>query len=477
MAQIQKNLSNLVCYYALVLIICSCGGGGGSSESSETPTDTASYTDVRGSILGVFGGQAQMAGWVLAAVERDTGIARVTEVDGNGIFVFQKVNTAAAHTIVLLSPNYIVTSVLSMESAEENTIKQFFFFRSDVLPTLIDRGRIITFQNLEGIEATADLASDQDADGKPDGLQSLSITQKHSSLMLAELGSDVDTDEDGTMNHLDADIDGDGLINAFDPDDDGDAILDVLDRDANEDTISDSTQTSIDLFFKNIVEWIAVQYELDVLTAGADPVATLSFTTKLRPDVVPNSLQIRGPNALLNGSTYKKKEADDQTDVLEWDRLLNDDGKSQDSAEGDKLFAQKITLSPGKVPRAHQSVFFQVVMGDASAPWSFEFPFTFPNLTLGTITAQYDSNTRSVQMVGNPFGSTQDFIWMLNVFDKKGVKVYTSEASTGENRIVVIPASSIEEGEEYTFKVVAQVLDKVPGYPAYISSSQPYDLE
>jgi hypothetical protein len=84
--------------------------------------------------------------------------------------------------------------------------------------------------------------------------------------MLADLGSDVDTDEDGTMNHLDADIDGDGLINAFDPDDDGDAILDVLDRDANEDTISDSTQTSIDLFFKNIVEWIAVQYELDVLS-------------------------------------------------------------------------------------------------------------------------------------------------------------------------------------------------------------------
>jgi hypothetical protein len=119
MAQFQKNLSNIVCYYALLLIIYACGGGGGGSESSETPTDTSTYTDVRGSILGVFGGQAQMAGWVLAAVERDTGVARVAEVDGNGIFVFQKVNTSIAHTLVLLSPNYIVTSVLSMESTRK----------------------------------------------------------------------------------------------------------------------------------------------------------------------------------------------------------------------------------------------------------------------------------------------------------------------------------------------------------------------
>lgn len=460
--------------------IISCGNTGDGAISDGTNYE-GGRADVKGAVLGQFGGQAQMAGWIIAAVERDYNIARVAEVNENGLFELKQVFIDRPYTLALLSPNYIVSSVLSLPSEIDLTIKQFFNFRSTVMPTIIDRGKVINFQTFNGIEPVNDLASDQDGDGKPDGVQSLSLalgdTQRRSTLALTNDPGDIaDVDLDGTVNNKDPDIDGDGVINVFDSDDDGDAIFDIFDIDANGDNEADFNQSNTDMFFKEGIEWLTVQYELDYEDANT-AVASLTFSAKLYPNTQPFQVQIRGSQSLLNGSTYNVTDSSGIATETEWDRLLHDDGKSEDGGAGDRLFAQKIKLQSGKKPKSNQAVFFQLAFGSSNNAWFLEYPFTFPSVSVSGITAQYDANTRIVQLIGNPFGAIQDFIWLVNIYNESGQKIYGSDPQQGTSRTTTIPDNILESGTTYTYKVVAQVLDKVPGYSSFVTYSPPYTIE
>lgn len=429
--------------------------------------------DIRGSIGNKSGSQAQMAGWVVAMFETDTGLARVAEVDNAGLFTLVKVRTDKVQTLAMMTPDYILQAVLSMPGPNDKTISQFFTISKNTLPKLINNGPIITFQNFDGIKPTKDIASAQKGDGIPDGaahIQGLSLVQQP---------SPVDTDQDGIPNYKDPDIDGDGVINWIDPDDDGDGIRDPFDADQNADLVNDSSPTghNFDLYFKEGVEWISVQHESRPKEDGSAIDTTLKFSTKVRDDVTPFAVQIRGAPSLLNSATFMAPDVTGQLTVQPWNRLLADDGVSEDSGANDRLFAKKINLVSGKAPRSYETIFFQLAFGTKEAPWYVEFPYIFPDVKISTISAQYDPNTRTVLLVGNPFGDVQDFIWTITVYDSKLTPVWTSAAVPGATRQFQVQENILVSGETYKYSVVAQSLDKIPGYPAYTVYSVKYDLK
>ena len=462
-----------------------CGNAGIAQKSS---TALGPVVAVRGSIASQSGNQSDMQGWVVALVEKGTEISRVAEVDSAGLFTFKGASPTKVYTIVLLSPTYIVSAVLSHPGLAVNTVRQYFTITSSTLPRLIHKGPIVTLQSELGIQIQKDSATDVNGDGIPDGIanvigieltaaeDAVDASQRDFSLLAAPK-STSDYDKDGIRNIVDPDIDGDGLANGFDSDDDGDAILDIFDQDSDGDVIADSLQTDNDLYFPEGVEWIMAKFEMTPEDKGTFR-STLTFFTKIRSDgPLPTAVQVRGAPHLLAGANVEAKDADGAIVEQAWDRLLLDDGQSEDGAGDDFLFARKIVLPAGKVPSFHQVAFFQLAFGTGDDQWFMEFPYTFAPVTPKAIKSTYEKFSGQINLSGNPFGDIQDFLWTASVFDAEtGLKIYTTEANFGSVRAVALPTNILEDGKKYTYDVTAQVLDRVPGFVAYTINSVMQDL-
>lgn len=494
-------------FLLMVAAFLSACGGGGEADAVACAI-CGPRTDIRGSISSQNGSQAQMAGWVVAAFEKETGIARVAEIDAAGLLTFQQVRTEKTQTLALFSPDYIVRSVLSIPNDKApSTIKQFFQIKSPNLPKIIHKGATIGFQDFNGITVTKDLAGDDDSDGVPNGYVSIDGDPTDAALIklrekpdnspplvenfnaaFALQGNSIDRDTDGTPNQKDPDIDGDGVINWLDPDDDGDAIRDPFDGDQNGDLENDASpgQEDIDLYFKEGIEYLAVQFELKPADDGTSEKTTLKFTTKVRDDVTPIDVKVRGAPSLLKGATYIARDENNQETILGWNGQLQDDGLSEDNNAGDRIFAKKIQLESGKKPRLHEIIFVQLVFANNDKYWSMEFPYTFPDLSPSGITANYQPNGRIVKLLGQPFGAQiLDFVWAVNVWidnpdDPPRRVVWTSQSRPWSpainDQIVKIPENVLQEGVTYKFTVVAQTMDKVPGFPAYSVHSPFYEI-
>jgi hypothetical protein len=470
-----RNITKILASTLVTLALSSCGGAG---DTESVPCALCGdLNDLRGSIASKSGSQAQMLGWVVASFERDTGIARVGEVDNAGLYTLSKVKTNLPQTLALFTPDYILQSVLSIPGSADKTIKQFVKFGRPVVPKLINNGPIVTLQDFNGLTVMNDLASDVDGDGVPDG--SVSIGGGTIGLNLFQ-ASIIDQDLDGVTNEKDPDIDGDGIVNVLDPDDNGNGILDVFDGDANGDLFPDSGagETDTDLYFKEGVEWIAVQFELKPKDDGTGNETTLKFTTKVNDAFVPLAVQIRGAPSLLNTSTYIAYDTEGNPQVQLWNRQLMDDGISEDSNAGDRIFAKKIVLPDAKLPRAHETIFFQLAFGSTAAPSYLEFPYIFPNVKPAAITAAYDKSTKRVMLLGNPFGEIQDYVWQIYVWDAtSGATVWNSRAIPGGTKQFNIEDQFLDPKGTYKFSVIAQSLDKIPSFPAYAIHSKKYDLK
>lgn len=468
------------------LALTSCGNAG----DGDTPKCVlcGTYNDIRGAIANQDGSQAQvLAGWVVVSIERTTSVARVGEVDQAGLFTLGHVNTGESQTLALFSADYILQSVLSMQSPSPNSIRQFFNLKTTELPKLINKGPVISFQNANGIEVRSDLASDQNGDGIPDG--SVSIGAKGAALVGPFAGfslaggqpdSAQDLDVDGIKNEMDPDIDGDGIINIFDPDDNGNTTLDVFDSDANGDYKPDNEvgQEDTDSYFNIGVEYVSAQFALRPKDDGTGNETTLTFRTKVRDDITPTAVQIRGAPSLLNNAYFIGHDEAGTEIHTAFNRLLGDDGLSDDGAPQDRVFGKKIYLEQAKAPRAQEAVFFQLVFGTPEKPWYMEFPYVFPDLKPAGISAQYDANTKTVLLVGNPFGEYQTFKWIAHVYSEDGkTTIYNSGTALGTTRQLALPDNIFAAGSTYKFDVSAQVEDKIPGNPAYVIYSKRYPLQ
>lgn len=482
--------------FGAALLLARCGGVG---ETSSSPCSLCGdLNDVSGSIVPLNGTQSQMRGWVVASFERDTGIARSYEVDNAGLFQLRQVRTDVAQTFALLSPDYILQAVLSIPGPIDNTLSQFVKIKSAYLPRFIHKGTIITLQDSKGIAVTRDLAADVDGDLVPEGM--LPIAGIDAALWGSDptffrrdeaagagyglqgiAGSSIDQDLDGNPNETDPDIDGDGVINWLDTDDNGNGVLDVFDGDANGDLENDAKpdQKDIDMYFKEGIEFLAVQFELKPKDDGSGNVTSLAFKTKVRDNIEGlQAVQIRGAPSLLNGATYTQNDADGNATIVAFNSLLADDGVSEDSNPNDRLFGRRVTLDKSKSPRAYEVIFFQLVFGTPAAPWYLEFPYIFPDLKPAMISARYEPNTKNVLLIGNPFGVIQDFVWTISVFagDDDTKPVWFSPAIPGTTRQYDIPPNNLDPDKTYKYSVSAQVLDKIPGYPSYVITSAKYVL-
>jgi hypothetical protein len=439
---------------AFVGLTC-CGKS--TSEDSGGGAATASFSgnqkNVTGTITSQSGTPAQMKSWVVALIERDFGLGRVSEVDASGILKWGNLNLDATHTAVLLSPDFLIQSVIALPSTKANTVKQYFTLAGIVIPQLVQKGSSLSFQTTTGITIQDYCATDTDADGNPDGVGSLGLALSGDPLGLAT----VDTDKDGVSNDSDVDLDGDGILNVFDGDDDADGILDVFDADANGNGVADNVETVNDAYFALGLEYFAVKHEK---TATG---ATLQFAAKVRSGVQPIDLKIRSAASLTGSATTL---ATDGTSAA-WDGTLIDDGTGYDGSSGDLLYGRKITLAAGKAPRVNQVVFLQMTIGTGETAFTVEYPWTFTSLTLSAITSTYVAATRVATLAGNPFGAdNQSFFWSISVTNAAGVKVYESSAVSGGTRTLTIPSNVLESGVTYSYEAVAQSLEKVPGIPS-----------
>ncbi|MGE0174518.1 MAG: hypothetical protein AB7T49_17110 [Oligoflexales bacterium] len=452
-------------FFAVALSVGACSkpsddSGGGAARSTR---------EIQGSVKSASGSQIEMASWALAFVERDSGIAKVVDIDLGGNYSLDGVAINRPLTILLLDPQYRFQAGLSLPGETSGLVRQFFTSTSTILPALVHNGPTISFADTAGITVEDDVAADEDADGIPDGLESSTL-----GFRLAEEETGIDTDGDGLYNTKDIDIDGDGLINIVDHDDDSDDEIDIFDEDANGDEIADLLQTNSELYYNEFAEYFSVQVNQESGDGGV-LTTTLSFASKISGSKDPLSVSVKGPSWLFEDSqsvTVDPSTGDTTDDT--WDFALLDDGLSEDGSAGDKVYARKVKLGADLTPKTSQMVFLQLENADGTL---VEFPFTFPKITTGAVTAAYAAATRVLTLSGTPFVGVSSYLWTAHVFDSAGIKVFSTEPILGETKTYTLPSAIFEDGETYTATIVATSLSRIPGVPSWMIRSQAVPLQ
>lgn len=479
------RLQKSILLSALVALVLGCGGAGKKKSSG----GGGSVSTVTGSIIGQTGRATGYEGWMVVLIDKASGESRIGEIDAKGLYELKNVSSGHTFTIILLNKEFRVSSVLSMIAAnQEGMVKQYFKIIGSSIPTIVHKGQNCEFSDETQVQLQSDVAGDANTDGIVDGLDnvgesdlsadSASVVPSGISFSLAT----ADTDGDGIANNEDPDIDGDGLANWFDDDDDEVAdSYDVFDLDANDDNILDAAQKIGDHYFKEYAEYIAVQHFVQL---GDEPRNFLKFSVKLQSGVAPESVRVRGSATMLDEAQIAEENEDGEIEAGDiWDRLLNDDGLSQDGSAGDGLYSIKVELQPDQAPANRQVMFIQLGFGGSTNEWFREFPYTFPTFDIGTIEATYNDGDLEISKSGDPFGENssgdaiEDYMWSVSVYNTEGVIVHSSETMAGTTESYTLPDDILEDGEEYTAKIFAQSLDRVTGYPAFVVESEAIDLE
>lgn len=456
----------------------SCGNPGEELNSSSL----GSFRDVSGSITSQSGSQEDMAGWVVALIEKESQISKLAEVDTTGSFTFSHVFVGLEHTIALLSPSLILRAVLAHPAEDGASVNQYFKFTGQAsIPRLIHKGLVLSWQETSNIQITGQSVPDVDADGIPEGVLR-ALTASETSLHL----NSQDTDVDGTPNSEDSDIDGDGLINLLDHNVDGDLnangtpLYNEFDTDSNGDLVPDLQQDQSNAYFSRGADWVVLKYDMVPSTTNPNEyVRQLTFVVKVDDSFSERlqSVQIRRFPSLpiLDEATVDQLDTEGNFIPLSWDGFLLDDGLSEDGAAGDGMYARRVSLKVGSIPTTNQVFSFQLQYSS----WTQEFLYIFPPIRPLGPSPSYSAIDRSITFnagTDSPFGNSIDFVWIVIVFevqeDNSNKTIYTSQPINGFETIFTLPDNVIETGKVYRYKVIAQTQQKVPGYASFKIESQ-----
>ena len=467
----------------LLFITPSCGNPGEVIGNNSL----GSFRDVSGSITSQSGSQEEMAGWVVALIEKDSQIAKLAEIDSSGSFSFSHVFVGLEHTIALLSPSLVLRAVLAHPAEDGASVRQYFKFTSRAsIPRLIHKGLVLSWQETANIQVTGQSVADVDADGIPEGVLR-ALTASETSLHL----NSQDTDVDGTPNTEDADIDGDGLINLFDHNVDGDLnangtpLYNEFDTDTNGDLVPDLQQNQSNSYFERGADWVILKYDMVPSTTNPNEyIRQLTFVVKVDEDFSERlqSVQIRRVPSLpiLDEATVDQLDTDGNFIPLTWDGFLLDDGLNEDGAADDGMYARKVNLRVGSVPTTNQVFSFQLQYSN----WTQEFLYIFPPIRPLGPSPSYSAIDRSITFntgADAPFGNSIDFVWIVIVFevqeDNSNKTIYTSQPVHGTESSFILPDNVIETGKVYRYKVIAQTQEKVPGYASFKIESQINDVQ
>lgn len=457
----------LVCF---LLLLAACGGGGKDDSATTSPETgvvqqaAGTETIFTGSIKSVSGSQSEMKDWVVVLLNYDNSISSVGVVNAAGNFSLPSVISSDRYTMALLDPDYKLQAVLTAPAEAPKLLRQVFKLAGTQLPILVHNGPVISFTNTVNVTFETPTIDDQNDDLIPPGQE------------LVSGASGEDKDLDGIPNISDPDIDGDGLINVLDLDDDGDGISDVFDDDANGDLTLDVNQNLGDLYFTKLLNFLSVQVLQDTKADGSFETSLL-LTTKTRSDATPNSIKIRGATTLLEGASSIRVDPETGDSIVApWDLSLVDDGLNEDGAASDGTFVRRVKLGNGLLPRAKQMLFFQFEDLVKDVARVRELPFIFPSVVSGAISGTYDLASRTVSLVGTPFGTETKFRWWVDIFDSSGKKVFSSAPIAGTASTYVIPSTVMQTGVTYTAKIVATTPERIPSYPAWIVRSASFNL-
>lgn len=466
----KRNLSHVLLLFMLL------GCGKSASESGGGAATSPSGETIKGSIKSVTGSQSEMNQWVLALVERDTGIAHSGVINAVGNYSIEGVDTSVAYTLVLLDPQYRFSAILTYVGLNPGKVRQYFAITSNRLPTLVHNGPIINFTDFSSVSWENNEAADSNDNLIPDALE-VSAGLAGAVKLAATPTITADTDGDSQTNDRDGDIDGDGLPNWFDSDDDDDGVPDAFDNDANADELADLSQDDGDQYFPRVVKYIALQLVQDVQSDGS-LASTLMFTTQLLEDEKATAVLVKGSSTLFTGSSSVLFDpSSGEASYADWDQTLSDDGNNEDGEADDGTFSRRVELVSTAVPKANQVFFVEVTQGTGDTRIVNEFPFTFPSMVTGVITGQYTAATRKVTLTGSPFGTVTDYNWSVHVYDAAGIKVFASEPIAGTSATYTLPTGATDEGETYTARIVATAIDRIPSFPSWVMRSASFNLQ
>lgn len=353
----MRTLRQHVCTWGLMIpmvgaTLVSCGRTGDSASSGGTSSDnglSGTMSNLTGSLTSVTASsQSDLTGSIIVMMERDTGLARVADVDGDGNFTLSKVRTGKIQTMAELDANFTLVSVFGQTVTSTPTkVQPFFQVTGTKLPPLVESKPHIQFN------PTSSSIS----------FQSTSLSK------LAALNEIPDDDDRSTA--LSKFVSLQPVPIAFHHDDDKDGTLDVFDTKSTTTAI-----TGLDIQYNEGIEYFNVRVETTIDDAGAKTVV-LAFQAKLREGIEPTSVTIRGPeedDQLLGGS--KVIDANGEVASGDWDKKLKDNGESGDGSEGDGIYGMRVQLND-QVPQQSQVVFLKLNFGSGKSAWSVEYPFMF----------------------------------------------------------------------------------------------------
>lgn len=399
-----------------------------------------------------------MSNWTMLMLDKGTQIVRSAIIDASGIFALTHVREDRAHTMILLSPDNLLRSTLSLPTISATVINQYFTGVPDQLPPLFERGPIIIFGSFDGIVPIDEAINSDRGDGVPNSAYG------SSGYGLIDSGSMTATDPNG-------------LPTVFNPDRNANNTLDIFESDINKNSKIDSAEGVGPNFFSEGLEYAAVQYELSSNSTGTETVQIV-FSAKLKPHLVAQDIKILGSSTIISGATTTSGSSS-----VAWDQTLLDDGASDDGLVGDGIFGRRITLGSPTRLRGFEVILFEPrrIDGETNPTdqpiTGSKYPVTAPPLTLNALsTPVWDAVTRTINRVGNPFGTITAYTWSVAVFDANNKPVYTSLSIAGTEDTLVLPENAFNSTGTYKAKVTAKCQEQVPGYSFFVVTSPPISL-
>lgn len=439
-----------ICILGLTCAIWSLSHCGPSGISDDAALE---LVNVSGSIKSSAGRQSDMQNWTILTLERDTNIARSSLISESGTFEIPNVINERPRTIALLSPDHLLRSILSIPTGKPTIINQFFSGLPRPLPPLFERGPIVIFSYLNGI------------DPYPDDI-------------VAELGNGIPNAAYGDIGYGliesrgPAEVDLSGLPPVFNPDRNTNGILDVFEIDIDGDEKPDAVEGTGPNFFNEGLDYAAAQFELTSNAAG-DLTVQMVYVAKLKPGLTVSDIKIHGSSTITAGATVGTG-----ANAIAWDQTLLDDGNSDDGIAGDGVFARRVNLGSTANLKSYEVILFEPrrIDGETNPAvmpvHASKFPVTAPPLAIEPMSAPlWDPVTRVINRVGNPFGTVTSYTWTVTVFDVNGKPVYSTANIAGSEDTVTIPENAFDTTGSFSAKVIAKTSEQVPGYALFVINS------
>lgn len=442
----------------IFLFLWSCG----KKEEEEVIEEPSTIQDINGVISTFYGSSEDLRNWKLFLIEKGRGFGFLANISANGTFLLQQVDTVKDYTLILFSIDSQLASVLTLPTAEDPRLFQYFKPHLGHLPYIVYHGPKMTFG--DDVEVTLDpyVPKDENKNGIPDGMDTI-----WSLLGEAPNGNQVNLTQDA----LSFDLDNDGINNYVDRDDDGDGLPDYLDSDSNANGTDDIFEQSHDQYFDEGLDFVTATLEKADLSATNSEYA-LSFTVKVKDDYKFESMSLLGPSSLFENATSVKSDLSEEA----WNGELYDDGNHGDLKKGDSFYSVKIRLPVAELPRRYQTFFVKlVVLEEDGTLMEHYYPQNLPDVTLGTITATASSNVVSIS--GEPLGADIAFTWTVLVFDRNSNMLFSSKEIDSTTTSFAFPNFVLPARSDLTTKVIAISPQRIEGYPSYRVHSVPVNLD